>query len=46
MAVQQLAPLILSNDEHAELRSLMMRQKGAGSENPDRADLCGGWSEH
>ncbi|WP_439373234.1 hypothetical protein [Bradyrhizobium sp. DASA03120] len=29
MAVQQLAPLILSGDERAELRSLTMRRKTA-----------------
>lgn len=29
MAVQQLAPLILSDDEHAELTSLTMRRKTA-----------------
>ncbi len=45
MSVQRLAPLILSDDECAELKSLTTRRQtaqGAGSESPDRADLRGG----
>jgi hypothetical protein len=41
MAVQQLAPLTLSDDERAELKSLTMRRKSSSAGVVDVADWIG-----